>query len=66
LGWFIINRKGGDKWYWHNGGTGGYSSSMVLDVKNRNGIIVLTNLSSYYSQFLNIDKLSFSLMKISK
>lgn len=63
LGWFIINRKNGDHWYWHNGGTGGYSSSMVLDVKNRNGIIVLTNLSSYHSLFENIDKLSFALMK---
>lgn len=63
LGWFIINRKGGNQWYWHNGGTGGYSSSMVLDVKNKNGIIVLTNLSSYHSLFENIDKLSFALMK---
>ncbi len=63
LGWFIINRKNGDYWYWHNGGTGGYSSSMVIDVENKNGIIILTNLSSYHSQFENIDKLSFALMK---
>ncbi len=63
LGWFIINRKNGDHWYWHNGGTGGYSSSMVIDVENKNGIILLTNLSSYHSQFENIDKLSFALMK---
>ncbi len=63
LGWFIIHRKNGDQWYWHNGGTGGYSSSMVIDVKNKNGIIILTNISSYHSKFENIDKLSFSLMK---
>jgi len=45
LGWFIIHRKNGDQWYWHNGGTGGYTSSMVIDVENKNGIIILTNLS---------------------
>jgi CubicO group peptidase (beta-lactamase class C family) len=63
LGWFIINRKNGNKWNWHNGGTGGYSSSMVIDVKNKNGIIILANISSYHSMFENIDKLAFSLMK---
>jgi CubicO group peptidase (beta-lactamase class C family) len=63
LGWFIIKRKNGDRWYWHNGGTGGYTSSMVLDIKNKNGIILLSNLSSYHSQFENIDQLAFGLMK---
>lgn len=63
LGWFIINRKNGDKWYWHNGGTGGYSSSMALDIEQKNGIIILSNISSYHENFRNIDKLCFSLMK---
>ena len=66
LGWFIIHRKNGDQWYWHNGGTGGYTSSMVIDVENKNGIIILTNLSAYHTQFENIDKLAFSLMKTLK
>ena len=26
LGWHIINTKRGDRWHWHNGGTGGYRS----------------------------------------
>ena len=63
LGWFIINTKSGSKWYWHNGGTGGYSSSMALDVEKKNGVIVLSNISSYHSQFENIDKLCFSLLR---
>lgn len=63
LGWFIVNRKSGDKWYWHNGGTGGYSTSMVIDVKKKNAVIVLANISSYHQHFENIDKLCFSLMK---
>lgn len=63
LGWFIINRKNGDKWYWHNGGTGGYSTSMVIDVHKKNGVIVLSNVSAYHKQSGNIDKLCFALMK---
>lgn len=63
LGWFVINMKNNKKWYWHNGGTGGYSSSMIVDVENKNGIVILSNLSSYHSRFENIDKLSFALMK---
>ena len=63
LGWFIINRKNGSKWYWHNGGTGGYMSSMAIDVEKKNGVIILANISSYHSKFENIDKLCFSLMK---
>lgn len=62
LGWFVINTKRGSKWYWHNGGTGGYSSSMALDVAKKNGVIVLSNISSYHSQFENIDKLCFALL----
>jgi len=63
LGWFIINKKSGAKWYWHNGGTGGYSTSMAIDVEHKNGVIILANVSSYHSQFENIDKLCFALMK---
>jgi len=64
LGWFIINRKNGNKWHWHNGGTGGYSTSMIIDVENKNGILILANISSYHNKFENIDKLGFSFMKM--
>jgi len=63
LGWFIINRKNGDKWYWHNGRTGGYTSCMVIDVKNRKGVIILSNISAYHKHSKNIDNLCFSLLK---
>lgn len=63
LGWFIINTKSGSKWYWHNGGTGGYTSSMTLDVEKKNGVIILSNISSFHSMFGNIDKLCFALLK---
>lgn len=62
LGWFIIKRKTGT-WYWHNGGTGGYSSSMIIDPERRNAVIILSNISTYYSPQGLADKLSFALMK---
>ncbi|KAB5490126.1 MULTISPECIES: serine hydrolase domain-containing protein [Flagellimonas] len=62
LGWFIIHRKNGAKWYWHNGGTGGYSTSMVLDVNTKNGVIILSNISAFHKKSRNVDQLCFSLM----
>ena len=63
LGWHIIKSKSNNQWYWHNGGTGGYSSSMSIDVKNKNGIIILSNVSAFNPSMENIDKLCFELME---
>lgn len=48
LGWHIIAAQSGDTWIWHNGGTGGYSSSMALDIENKNGVIILSNVSAFH------------------
>ncbi len=63
LGWHIIKSKSESILNWHNGGTGGYSSSMAIDMKSKNGIIILSNVSGYSSQMGNIDKLCFELME---
>ena len=64
LGWHIINsEKSDNKWHWHNGGTGGYTSSMVIDIKNLVGVIVLSNVSAFNAFQGNIDQLCFELMK---
>lgn len=63
LGWFIIKRKSGDVWYWHNGATGGYTSCMVIDPVTKNGVIILSNISAYYVPAGITDKLCFALMK---
>jgi CubicO group peptidase (beta-lactamase class C family) len=63
LGWHIINNETGENWVWHNGGTAGYTSSMTIDTTNLNGIIILSNVSVYGSNWGNIDKLGFGLMK---
>ena len=63
LGWQIINsEKSDNKWYWHNGGTGGYTSAMALDVKNKTGVVILSNVSSFNPLENNIDQLCFELM----
>jgi CubicO group peptidase (beta-lactamase class C family) len=66
LGWHILKTDKGSDWVWHNGGTGGYSSSMVLDVEKKNGVIVLSNVSAFNPQMANIEKLCFGLMKLVK
>ncbi|MFK5983677.1 MAG: serine hydrolase domain-containing protein [Flavobacteriaceae bacterium] len=63
LGWEIINRKSGNIWHKHNGGTGGYSSSIIIDTTNKNGIIILSNVSTYSNKSPIINNLSFELMK---
>ena len=63
LGWYILKSQSKNFWYWHNGGTGGYSSSMVIDENTKNGIIILSNVSAFNPNMGNIDKLCFELMK---
>lgn len=63
LGWFIKKQESPAKWYWHNGGTGGYRSSMVLDVDKKKGVVVLSNISAGHSHAAKIDSLSFSLLR---
>lgn len=63
LGWFIITRKSGDRWHWHNGGTGGYRSSLVIDLQARQGVVVLSNISASHKYANHIDHLNKSLLK---
>ena len=63
LGWHLLKSQSKNIWYWHNGGTGGYSSSMTFDEKTKNGIIILSNVSAFNPKMGNIDKLCFELMK---
>jgi CubicO group peptidase (beta-lactamase class C family) len=63
LGWHIELSKNKNDLYWHNGGTGGYSSCMVLNVDKNLGVIVLSNVSGINE---TIDELSFELLKVLK
>lgn len=63
LGWHILNNINGKEIVWHNGGTGGYSSSMALDLKNKKGIIILSNVSAFNGEMENIEQLCFGLIE---
>jgi CubicO group peptidase (beta-lactamase class C family) len=63
LGWFIIKQDSDTRWHWHNGGTGGYRSSMVMNINNKKGVAVLSNISAGHAHAGKIDSLSFSLLK---
>mgnify|MGYP001215476701 FL=1 len=53
LGWFILKAKK-NIWFNHDGNTGGYSSSMFVDVENKNGVIILTNVDTEYTSNLGL------------
>jgi CubicO group peptidase (beta-lactamase class C family) len=63
LGWHLIKSKTGSVWSWHNGGTGGYTSSMAIDTERKNGIVILSNVSAFSKDMKNIDNLCFDLMR---
>ncbi|MDZ7773383.1 MAG: serine hydrolase [Balneolaceae bacterium] len=63
LGWFILDRASGHRWLWHNGGTGGYRSSVVLDPSARRGVVLLTNVSAGHERAARVDSLSFALLE---
>ena len=64
MGWFILKRDSGAQWYWHNGGTGGYRSSIVMDPEQKMGVVVLSNISAGHSESGKIDALSLDLMEM--
>lgn len=64
LGWHIVKVESVKDIYKHNGGTGGYSSSIVLNVERKNGVILLTNVSTFNPSMGNIDELCFVLWRI--
>lgn len=63
LGWHILKSKNNNELFWHNGGTGGYSSSMIVDIENEFAVIILSNVSAFSPKMGNIDKLCFALGK---
>ncbi len=43
LGWHILDRPSGSRWWWHNGGTGGFMSFVGIDPARGAGVVVLAN-----------------------
>lgn len=62
LGWHILEANSESKKYWHNGGTGGYTSSLSFRTSNQTGVVILSNISAMSYQSPSIDKLCFELL----
>lgn len=42
-GWIVQDQLWGQRVYWHNGGTGGYTSYLAIDFEHQAGIVILSN-----------------------
>lgn len=62
LGWHFSTQDG-NEWMWHNGGTGGYSSVLGLNMQNNSGVIILTNVSAYHKNSSRITSIALDLLK---
>ena len=62
LGWHILTSENNKELVWHNGGTGGYSSSMAVNVIDKTSVIILSNVSAFNPKMGNIDKICFELI----
>lgn len=63
LGWHISTRDSGLKVHWHNGGTGGYSTILTLDMERQRAVVLLTNLSTFHEDRPEVDYLGFDLLE---
>ena len=59
LGWHILKNVVDYPVYFHNGGTGGYTSSCLFDKQRKVGVVVLTNVHS----FSKADEICFSIFR---
>ncbi len=63
LGWHIIS-QGDQKILFHNGGTGGYTSCILINKKTQKSVIMLTNISAFHPKSQSIDTLCFEILNL--
>jgi CubicO group peptidase (beta-lactamase class C family) len=63
LGWHILRKQADVNLFFHNGATGGYTSSMVVNTASKDGLIILSNVSPEHPNMGNVDDLCFLLME---
>lgn len=63
LGWHILKSDNDEDLIWHNGGTGGYTSSIAINIDNKTAVIILSNLSAFHHKKDIIDTLCFQLQR---
>jgi len=62
LGWHILHQVTDHPVFWHNGGTGGFRSSMVVDPMEQKAVVLLSNVSAGHPKAGKIDELSLFLL----
>lgn len=55
LGWHILIQKSGKRLYWHNGRSGGYTSSIILSIEKKTAVVILSNQAEMYLDDLVIN-----------
>ena len=64
LGWHIVKGKTSKPFLWHNGGTGGYKSSVAINPQTKTAVVILSNIGATNNPKRGlIDNLCFDLMK---
>lgn len=66
LGWHLIGLRDRSELLWHNGATGGFSSSMLLDPDRKLGVILLSNISPMSPNGQLMDRLGMRVMELLK
>jgi len=62
LGWFIYTTTTNKTIHTHDGGTGGYTSSMLIDCDSKNGVVVLSNISALGQGTEKVNQISKALL----
>jgi CubicO group peptidase (beta-lactamase class C family) len=63
IGWHIIKTNKGNEVLFHNGGTGGYTSSMMLSKEKKKAVVILSNVSAFHPKMGLIDVLCGQLLE---
>lgn len=64
LAWQIVDPVEGQKWHWHNGGTGGYVSFVGFDKSNQVGVVMLSNYGDAMAGDNSLDRLGVELLRL--
>lgn len=62
LGWHILLTDSGKELHCHNGGTGGYSSSIAINMADEVAVIVLSNVSAFHPSADRVEQLCLQLI----
>lgn len=63
LAWNIFKTNYWKELYWQNGGTGGFFSSVLVDLSSKKAVLVLSNVSPNNLDHQDVENLCFSLMQ---